>query len=97
VQDLFNAIECLTKRLWSDHFSAEYRGQLAAVLHGKLQSLSELQRRFAQVALSLHNAYRNPVAHDLDNFRCSVEEARFFVAGVRVMLDLYERIASGNQ
>ena len=94
---LGNAIECLTKRLWHNEFSTGYNGELPNVLHGKMQSPSDIERRFASLALTLYKCYRNPSSHDLDAFRCSLEEARFFVASIRVMLDLYEHIVSDRK
>lgn len=86
-------IEALAKRVWPRDFSeSSWRGELSAVLHGKLHSAAPLDVRFASIAITLHKAYRNMALHDLDSFRCSFEEARFFLAGVRTLVDLLRRM-----
>jgi hypothetical protein len=67
------------------------------ILHQRMQSNDPLERRFASVALTLHKAYRNPVLHNFDNFKCSLDEARFFLLGVRTLLGLVDRIKGGNR
>ena len=40
--------------------------------------------------------YRNPVVHDFEKFGCSFIEARFFVLGMRTLLELSERIQTAG-
>ena len=91
-----HGIEALTRRLWGNEFPANRdakRGVVAVLDHKRKFGQSELEKRFAAVALSLYTAYRNPVAHDFDRFRCTWAETRFFVSGMRVLLDISERLA----
>lgn len=86
-------IEALAKRVWPEEFMPpNWNGQLGSVLHGKLSSTNPLEQRFASLSMTLHKQYRNPAMHDFDSFSCSFEEARLFVAGIRVLLDLWGRL-----
>lgn len=92
------SIDALAKRVWPQDFMPPgFRGELAAVFHGRLNSPNNLDRRFASIALSLHKAYRNPAHHQMDDFRCSFEEARFFLAGVRTLVDLWRQIREASR
>ncbi len=91
---IVNGIEALTKRLWAEELPAdrsERRG-LVVLLNSKQHSGTEREQRFASIALMLYKAYRNPVQHDLDSVRCTWNEVRFFVSGMRVLLELYEEL-----
>ena len=91
-------IEALAKRVWPEAFTPpNWDGKLVSVYHGKLYSSSELEERFANISLTLHKSYRNPANHDFDKFKCSFEEARFFLTGVRTLVDLWERISQGQK
>ena len=95
---LKDSVEALTKRLWKIEFDARYKGSaggLPSLLMDKLRLGNTMQeRRFAQVALSLYKGYRNEVTHDQDGFECSVSEARYFISGVRVLLELHGEIVA---
>jgi hypothetical protein len=96
VERLGLLIEALSKRVWPQDFSASatYPGELSSVLHGRASESTRntvLDRRFATIALALLQRYRNPAQHGLGTFKCSFEEARFFLAGIRAMVDLWKR------
>lgn len=96
VSPLVPFIEGMANRVWPTELSVvqDQQSVLMTVLHNKSrrQNPDENERRFANIALSLHKSYRNIVSHDPDGFHCSLEESRFFVAGVRVLLDLSDRL-----
>ena len=90
---LANGIEALAKRIWSIQSSSSQQTQtLMQELMSKRQSGSEDEQRFASIAITLYKSYRNPVVHEFDKFQCSVNEARFFVLGMRTLLELSDRI-----
>ena len=98
VTRLAPTIDALAKRAWPQDFMPPgYRGELAGVISGRLHSPNELDRRFASIALNLHKAYRNPTQHQMDEFRCSFEEARFFLAGVRTLVDLWKQMQEASR
>jgi hypothetical protein len=98
VERLSPVIEALAKRVWPQDFmpAAGYRGQkgdFVTILRNRQNEIwknSEYDRRFAHIALALCKQYRNPALHDLGTFKCSFEEARFFLAGVRTLVDLWK-------
>lgn len=93
VDYLSPAIEGLAKRIWQQDFIAMGRkGDLVSLYYGKIARGTELEQRFAGISLVLLKQYRNPGQHNFEAFRCSVEEARFFVAGMRTLVDLWDRI-----
>ncbi len=90
-----NGIEGLARRVWPDDIPKgdARKGKLVGVLHDKRRDESnQLERRFANLALTLYNEYRKPAHHDLDSFQCTWAEARFFVSGMRVLFDISERL-----
>ena len=94
VRDLAFAIEALAKRLWPGNFG---RGSsISQILHDKLRSEDTRERRFASAALSLYLSYRNDAVHDAANFRCSYVEARFFVVGLRALLEIYDSLSESR-
>jgi len=90
---LGNAIEAIVKNVWPAEFArGGSRADFGRTLDEKAARASnDLERRFARIAQALYKNYRNPAEHQLD-FRCSYEEARLFVNGIRVLLDLGERV-----
>ena len=99
VDRLGNTIEQLTQRLWPQDFmpvtdsrGKRSRPKVGTVLHGRFASGNELDRRFAAIAISLRT-YRNSAEHNRANLKCSYEEARFFLAGVRALVDLWKQIS----
>lgn len=95
VRAISPGIEALVKRHWESELSrnqSAYRGKLGGFLAEKQRNTSGLEERFANIALTLYKTYRRPSEHDLDGFRCSWNEVRFVVSGMRVLLDLYEQL-----
>jgi hypothetical protein len=92
------APEALAKQLWPDTFAAAGpRDGVMQILAEKARlSSDENTRKFAQNALHLYKTYRNPAVHNLATYECSWEEARFFLNGIRVLLDLHDRIKAAN-
>jgi len=102
VNGLKDSPEALAKRLWMEEYNARYRATRGGFPSLLLDILSAdrstiLERRFAQIALSLYKGYRNEVTHEYDRFQCTTAEARYFIAGVRVLLELYGEIVVGRQ
>lgn len=95
---LKDSIEALAKRLWKKDFedAKEQRSVLPYLLNSKARSdqSSPQERLFAQVASPLFFGYRNVSTHELDRFRCSISEARFFISGIRLLLELFDEITS---
>lgn len=96
VRQFAGAIETLVRRTWPDDFegAGNRPDSLCSVLHAKLQTEARdsTARRFASVALTLHTNYRNPSIHRVDEFRCSIQEARMFVAGIRALIEISDEI-----
>jgi hypothetical protein len=95
VISLKDSIEALAKRLWKTEFDSQYRGAsgLPSLLVTKARTgQSPQERRFGQVALSLYYGYRNEATHEQDSFSCTISEARHFISGIRVLLDLFHEI-----
>ncbi len=85
--------EAISRRI----FSETHGSKLATVLRDRLRSERNIQkRRFASIALCLHKSYRNPSQHKVADFQCSFDEARFFTAGIRALVDLWEQIEADN-
>ena len=92
---LIHSPEALAKRAWPNEFNGgNSRLDLMSVLMPKQKSSDANERRFASIALTLHKSYRNFAAHDQDQFTCTLEEARFVIAGVRALLKLQARLAT---
>lgn len=87
IRDCGAAIEALARQLWIRP-SGIFTDGLGSQLHHKLKSSKELERRFASIALTLYTCFRNPAQHRMDTFRCTIEEARFFVAGIRSLMSI---------
>ena len=97
---LANGIEALAKRVWPiqpSHSQQSHQNGLSRELWSKLESGTETEQRFASIAITLYKQYRNPIVHDLEKFRCSLNEARFFVMGMRTLLELSERIQTPGE
>jgi hypothetical protein len=95
VASLAPSIETLARRLWPNDFAAGFGANpTGSILHQRLHQGSSLEKRFASNALTLYKMYRNPAQHDYDNFSCSLAESRWFVLGVRVLLDLFDQITA---
>jgi len=93
VSMLSNAIEALARQIWPEDFDqAGRRGGFEQVLAEKSRSKDELETKFAHLGRTLYKTYRNPAAHELATYECSWDEARFFVDGIRTLLDLRNRI-----
>jgi hypothetical protein len=98
VERLGPVIESLAKRVWPQDFmpSAGYTGQkggFVTVLRnrsGEHWRNTTFDQKFAAIALALCKQYRNPAQHGLGTFKCSFEEARFFLAGIRALVDLWK-------
>ncbi|MHB8970040.1 MAG: hypothetical protein ACYC3X_10230 [Pirellulaceae bacterium] len=88
-----NVIEGLTKDLWPDSFTHGSRENgFPDAVHKYRRNGNELEKRFAQVALTLYDRYRNPAIREIATFRCSWEETTFFFSGIRALLDLRDRL-----
>jgi hypothetical protein len=82
-------IKALAKRIWPDHFDRnQSREFLGAVLHNHLDSPNAAESRFASIPLTLYRTYRNTAQHHFAGFTCTLNEARLFVQGVRVLVEL---------
>jgi hypothetical protein len=91
------AIEAVAKRIWPGD-GGYYK--LRVVLADKVQRtqlVTPCESRFANVALTLYKSYRNPLAHNMDQHRYSYSEARYFVAGIRCLLDLSRSIVEDRR
>ncbi len=90
-----NAIEAITKLVWPNEDFG--KGGLAAFFTKKIsERQGDLHERFAFIARLLHLSYRNRGEHEMSDFRCSYEEARFFVAGLRALLDISRQIMTNG-
>lgn len=89
VGQLVKCIEPLMRKLWP-RMSASWK--TAELLHWKLQSPAVTEYRFASTAIGLWKSYRHDAVHKFDEFECSFEEARFVLAGIRMLY----RIASST-
>lgn len=104
VGDVARSIEALARRIWSDEFRAgndQRERPIGEVLYRKLQQVNPreqiLEYRLGSTAMSLYKAYRVPAEHKMDTFRCTYQEARYFVAGIRVLLDLSDAIVKQHE
>lgn len=88
-------IENLTRRVWGESFHGA--AKLRAVLQERLRSSDDEERRFASVAMTLYDAYRNPSQHQYELFTCSLNAAMFFFLGMRELFDLSEAIRRGQR
>ena len=84
------APENLSKQMWPEEFK-NAKPSLKSVLTNKLYLSNTVESRFASIALTVYLSYRNPSQHDPDQFDCSMDEARFYAAAIRALLDLWER------
>jgi len=92
VASLAPAIEAIVRRTFVFSDSGHTAREMMALLSNKLHQGSASERRFASIAIGLHTQYRNAATHEYERFSCSFEEARYFVAGLRVLMALCERI-----
>lgn len=94
VASISHGIEALTKRLWAKDFPTDRDGHrgLLTVLGEKQRSEDALEARLGAVARTLYITYRNPICHDFDAYSCTWADARFFVAGMRLLLDISEQL-----
>lgn len=95
VSMLTNGIEALTKRVWARELvDKNCREPLREFLANKMRHEHGLEKRFAEVAFSLHRLFRNVGTHDLGDpsFECSYDEARFFYAGMFVLYRLCRQL-----
>lgn len=90
VTGLAPAIEALAKRAWMTEFPTDRNGRraLVSILDRKRSTGTDVEKRFARIAQMMYDTYRNPSAHDFDRFQCSWTDARFFVTGVRNLLEI---------
>ena len=91
VSMLSNSIEALAKQVWPKEFAA-FGSSVEQVLRDKMRSGSELEKKFASHAFSLHKTYRNAATHELATYECTWEEARYFFQGIRVLYDLHKKM-----
>lgn len=63
----------------------------------RLRLGNQIELRFAGIALTLYVNYRISDSHNYRHFRCSLEEARFFLAGIRALWTLSEEIRQGKR
>lgn len=95
---LGSTIEALARRVWPlDFQNHSFRGGFTSILSGRMQSRCSLDRRFASIALTLYKQYRCPQSHDMDSFHCTAEEARFFFAGIRALIQLWTLISKTSR
>lgn len=87
VLTLSNAIEFLVKARWP-RYAKSREFSVNRILHDQIRSPDEMDRRFAQIAMALHNCYRNRVVHEWDSFDCTHQEAVLFLDGIRVLLEI---------
>ena len=94
---LAHGIEALTKRLWPEEDWPKARSghrSLIGMFNAKMDSAIESEKRFASIAIALYKSYRNPAAHNADQFSCKWLEATFFFFGMRVLYDLCRELQS---
>jgi hypothetical protein len=100
---LVQGIEPLARRIWKKEFDRKRRDRRTN--RDREPGLKEVLRdvedyfpaateehRFAAVSLALYNTYRCIPSHDLDSFSCSLEEARFVLASLRMLMHLSEKL-----
>jgi hypothetical protein len=95
---LVQCLEPLTRRIWAAEFAKTlyrrngetYSPGLRSVLNYVLRTgnSSTPEHRFAKTSLSLYDSYRCQASHDLDSFQCSLEEARYVLSAIRMLLKL---------
>ena len=88
IASIGGGIEALSKDLWV----FDGKQKLSDVLHKNRKFGTPLERRFADVALTLYTHYRNPVEHEPNTFKCSPNSARHFMTGIRELHDLHKQI-----
>jgi hypothetical protein len=93
VASLSPAIEAIVRRTFAFSDSGRSAGEMMKLLSDKLHRGNVRERRFASIAIGLHTQYRNAATHEYESFSCNLEEARYFVAGLRALMALCERIA----
>lgn len=50
-----------------------------------------MERRITSIGMALNGSYRNPIAHKFEKVKYSMDEARFFVAAIRALVDLWQQ------
>ena len=93
VASLAPAVEAIVRRTFVFSNSGRTAREMMELLMNKLHQGSVSERRFASIAIGLHTQYRNAATHEYEIFSCSLEEARYFIAGIRVLMALCEQIA----
>lgn len=98
IRGLGGSIEAIVRRLWPMNCASIRQAgfDLAATLHEKRSRGTELEQRFASIAIALYKSYRNPAEHEFDSFKCSFDEAKFFLSGIRTLLQLAEQIEAAR-
>ena len=78
-------LEELVERFWPKEHD-----DVGIVLRRHAASSSdELEKRFVFIARPLYLNYRNPATHEALDFTCSFSEAKYFVAGLTAMIQLW--------
>ena len=91
IRDMGGAIEAMARRIWPMP-PGNARYDLHDTLTAKSRHGDDLEKKFACIALPLIKHYRNPASHEFDTFVCTFDDARFFVQGIRVLLQVSRQI-----
>lgn len=90
ILNLVPVLEIILDQVWPR--IGESGQSLANGLNEKLQSGNVMEKRFAGTAKNLHLSYRNPASHGRGTFACIQAEARYFVAGLRSLLEMSKHL-----
>lgn len=83
--------EALARRVWPDEFARNGpKPDAGNILDERRRNGNDREARFANVALMLHNTYRNDSIHKFDRFDCTWMEAFVFICCMRQLLDWSE-------
>ena len=81
------AIDALTKRFWSVNTFGNGISSFLAIKRNQ-GGLTKDERHFAWVASHLHGEYRNVSQHELETHPCTIRDAKYFLNGIHVLLEL---------
>jgi hypothetical protein len=91
--------EAIARKIWHERFSASSVSSMQSIFSEIISySKSDKERRFASIARTLHGSYRNKLVHRFGDDKFTSEEVRFYIAAIRVLIDLWRQIdLEGNR
>jgi hypothetical protein len=90
--------EAITRKLWPTKFDSGLSQSLQQIYSDIIRnSTSDIERRFASIARTLHGSYRNSIAHQFGEQVFSPIEVRFYLAAMRVLVYLWNQIESDRK